>query len=317
MAFNMERIMELRKVALLTLIVVVLLSGAVLAGGWQYSGVGARAKAMGGAYRGIANDGNGAYYNPAGLAFLEKNIVNVTGEIFSPRPTVTPDFNSNGYGFGYLNGQKCYGNDQNYAMGAASLFFRPKKDSKLVMGMAFFQGYDQNSNMDLFQLTPAYNSKIQISEVNHRSNLDVVTFQPTLATKFSQDRLAVGIGLQIHRGDILADQVRLLDNPYPYPLNVRPYDKFVELYSIDGYGYGVGGNVGFQYKVSPKSQLEPTMSPQRKSRWMVIPERTSTCHLMKGLRISTWIHKPTYLSVKWTAPTRVRKFTEKVSLKWR
>ena len=57
----MERIMELRKVALLTLIVAVLLSGAALAGGWQYSGVGARAKAMGGAFRGIADDGSGAY----------------------------------------------------------------------------------------------------------------------------------------------------------------------------------------------------------------------------------------------------------------
>ena len=33
MTFNMERIMELRKVALLTLIVAVLLSGAALAGG--------------------------------------------------------------------------------------------------------------------------------------------------------------------------------------------------------------------------------------------------------------------------------------------
>jgi long-chain fatty acid transport protein len=247
--------MKLRKVALLTLIVVVLLSGMVLAGGWQYSGVGARAKAMGGAYRGIANDGNGAYYNPAGLAFLEQNIVNLTGEINSPRPTITPKFQANGYGFGYLDGQKCYGRDLSYAMGATSLFFKPKKTGNLALGIAFFQGYDQNSDMNLFHLTPAYNSKLKLTDVNHRSNLDVVTWQPTAAMKFSQDRIAVGVGLQIHRGDISVDQIRLLNNPYPYPLNVRPYDKFVELYSIDGYGYGIGGQVGVQFKVSPKVTL--------------------------------------------------------------
>jgi len=244
--------MELRKVALLTLIVAVLMSGAALAGGWQYSGVGARAKAMGGAYRGIADDGIGAYYNPAGLAFLQQNIFNLTGEVSSPRPTATPDFKAKGYGFGYLDGQKRYGKDASYLMGEASLFFRPKKDNNFVFGLAFFQGYDQNTTMNLYQLSPAYNSKIQISDVNHRSNFDVITWQPTAAMKFSHDRVAVGVGLQINRGDILVDQVRLVDNPYPYPLNVRPYDKFAELYSVDGYGFGVGANVGVQFKVSPK-----------------------------------------------------------------
>jgi long-chain fatty acid transport protein len=244
--------MELRKVALLTLIVAVLLSGVALAGGWQYSGVGARAKAMGGAYRGIADDGIGAYYNPAGLAFLQQNIFNLTGEVYSPRPTATPDFKAAGYGFGYLDGQKRYSKDNSYLMGETSLFFRPTKDNNFVFGLAFFQGYDQNTTMDLYRLSPAYNSKTQISDLNHRSNFDVITWQPTAAMKFSQDRVAVGVGLQINRGDILVDQVRLIDNPYPYPLNVRPYDKFVELYSVDGYGFGVGANVGVQFKISPK-----------------------------------------------------------------
>ena len=80
----------------------------------------------------------------------------------------------------------------------------------------------------------------------------MITWQPTAAMKFSQDRVAIGVGLQINRGDIFVDQVRLVDNPYPYPLNVRPYDKFVELYSVDGYGFGVGFNLGVQFKVSPK-----------------------------------------------------------------
>ncbi len=244
--------MEFRRVALLTLIVVVLLSGVVLAGGWQYPEIGARAKAMGGAYRGIADDGEGGYYNPAGLAFTKQDIINLTAEVTTPRPTVTPNYQANGYEFGYLDGQKRYPKDNSYLMGEGSIFFHPKKNDKLVLGLAFYQTYDQNADMNLFQLSPAYNSTKQLSDRNHHSNFDVITFQPTAAMKFSQDRLAVGLGIQINRGDIFVDQIRLLNNPYPYPLDIRPYDKFPELYSVDGFGYGVGVNVGVQYKASPK-----------------------------------------------------------------
>jgi long-chain fatty acid transport protein len=252
MAFIMERIMELRRVALLTLSVVVLLSGVVLAGGWQYPEIGARAKAMGGAYRGIADDGDGAYYNPAGMAFINQNIFNLTAEVSTPRPSVNTNFKASGYGFGFIDGQTRYPKDNSYLMGETSLFFRPKKADKLVLGLAFYQTYDQNADMNLFQLSPSYNDKIQLPDRNHHTNFDVVTWQPTAAMKFKQDRLAIGVGVQIHRGDIFVDQIRLLNNPYPYPLDVRPYDKFPELWSVDGFGYGVGANIGVQFKVSPK-----------------------------------------------------------------
>lgn len=247
--------MKSSRVPWLTLIVVVLASGVVMAGGWQYSGVGARAKAMGGAYRGLSHDGHGAYYNPGGLAFLERNLLEVNAEFSGPRPEVTPNFQQGGFGFGYLDGQTRYPNKDNiYAMGIVSLFLRPSAQGRLVLGGAVYQAFDHNNVMNLFHLSPAYNAARTMAPDNHRSNLDVVTMQPTLAYKVN-DKLGVGVGVQIHRGDVWIDQVRLLDNPYPYPASIRPYDKIPGSTSIDGYGFGVGANVGVQYKAGEKLTL--------------------------------------------------------------
>lgn len=244
--------MRISRLTTLSLMVVVLLSGVVFAGGWQYSGVGSRAMAMGGAYRGLSNDGSGAYYNPGGLAFLTTNYFNLTATFAGPRPEVTPNFNSNGYEFGYLNGQTRYPvKDNIYLMGNTALFFKPKSMPKVTFGAAVYQMYDQNAVMNLFQISPAYNSKRQVQEDNHRSNLDVVTFQPTVAYQFS-DKFGVGVGLQVNRGDIWIDQVGFVDNPYGYPLDVRPYEQFPKLTSVDGYGYGLGVNAGLQFKATEK-----------------------------------------------------------------
>ncbi len=244
--------MRLCKMSLLTPLLVVIWCGVVVAGGWQYSGVGARAKSMGNAFRAVSADPSDAYYNPAGLAFLQTNIVSGTAELNSPRPQVTPNFNAGGYDFGYLNGPTRYPFDEVYAMGTASIYFQPQAIPNLVFGGSVYQAFDQNDTWNLFQISEAYNADRQVVAKNHRSNFDIVTFQPTVAYKFANDKAAIGVGLQIHRGDAWLDQVRLLNNPYPYPLNVRPMDKLPELYSIDGYGYSVGVNLGVQIKLSDK-----------------------------------------------------------------
>lgn len=247
--------MRLCKMSLLTPLLVVLWCGVVVAGGWQYTGVGARAKSMGNAFRAVSADASNAYYNPAGLAYFETNIFSGTVELHGPRPEVDPNFNSNGYNFGYLNGETRYPFDEVYAMGTASLYFQPTAIPNLVFGGSVYQAYDHNAVWNLFRISPEYNSEQQVVQENHISNFDIVTFQPTVAYKFSDDKIALGLGVQIHRGDGWLDQVRLLDNPYQYPLNVRPMDKLPEVYSVDGYGYSVGFNVGVQVKLSEKFSI--------------------------------------------------------------
>lgn len=247
---------RLRSIPLLTVLVVVLYCGAALAGGWQYSAVGARAKAMGGAYRALSDDWSGVYYNPAGLAFMSANIWNVSAETMNPRPEVTPEYRIMGYDFGYLDGQTRYLNDERVEMwGATSLFVRPTSTSPMVFGAAVYQSFDHNADMNLFYLRSAYNDLLSVPETNHNSNFDVVVFHPAVAFKFSEDRFSIGVGVPIYRGDVRLDQIRLEDNPYGYIMDVRPYEKFPKLFVVDGYGYGVGFNVGLQFRPSDKLSL--------------------------------------------------------------
>ncbi|MCK4856434.1 MAG: outer membrane protein transport protein [candidate division Zixibacteria bacterium] len=246
---------RLRSIPLLAVLIVTLCGTTVMAGGWQYSGVGARAKAMGSAYRALADDWSGVYYNPAGLAFLDANLWNLTAETLSPRPEVKPDFTIDGYGLGYLDGQTRYSKDETMLFGEMALFAKPLEAFPVAFGMAVYQSFDHNADMNLFYLRPAYNDQLQVPERNHNSNLDVINFHPAVAMKFMDDRLAVGFGVPIYRGDVFIDQIRLVENPYSYILNSRPYENFPKLFSIDGYGYGVGFNAGIQYRPSDRFRI--------------------------------------------------------------
>ncbi|MFH2055002.1 MAG: outer membrane protein transport protein [bacterium] len=246
---------RLLSASLLILLVVLLCGSTVLAGGWQYSAVGARAKGLAGAYRALSDDWSGIYYNPAGLAYLNSNSWNVTAETSTPRPEVQTNFQLNGYDLGYLDGQTRYPHDQTMLWGSSSIVVRPDVAGPFAFGGAVYQSFDHNSDMNLFYLRQAYSSEGTMPERNHLSNFDVIAFHPAIAMKFSEDRIAVGLGLPIYRGDMFIDQVRLVQNPYGYVLDVRPYEYFPKLYQIDGFGYGVGFNFGVQFRPNEKVSL--------------------------------------------------------------
>src|SRR4030067_2196531 len=81
-----------------------LLSSLVLASGILVPGIGDQATSMGGAFRALANDWSAAWWNPAGLAYLETSELTTQLMINIPRPNFTPDINLEGYGLGYRNG---------------------------------------------------------------------------------------------------------------------------------------------------------------------------------------------------------------------
>jgi len=74
------------KILRLSILLTLLLgtSAALFAGGFALSGVGARALAMGGAFRGLANDGTAMYWNPAGLAFMDQSEIALGGTFIQP-----------------------------------------------------------------------------------------------------------------------------------------------------------------------------------------------------------------------------------------
>ena len=78
------------------LVTVFFLAGEVSA---EYSGairlaIGARAAAIGGAYRSIADDGNALFYNPGGMGFIDKSVFNLDGGLILARPSYSDPQNS-------------------------------------------------------------------------------------------------------------------------------------------------------------------------------------------------------------------------------
>ena len=66
------------------------------AGGYLLSGVSDRARAMGGAFTGLADDWSAAFYNPAGAAFLNSSELYLSGAAFSPRMSYQPHLTLDG-----------------------------------------------------------------------------------------------------------------------------------------------------------------------------------------------------------------------------
>ncbi len=68
------------KKLILSFICLSLTSSGLWAGGWNNTLIGCRAIAIGGAFVGIADDTSAIFYNPAGLAFQQKNFsVSING----------------------------------------------------------------------------------------------------------------------------------------------------------------------------------------------------------------------------------------------
>src|SRR4030066_1614033 len=68
--------------------------------------VGAKASALGGAFRGLADDWSAAWWNPAGLAYLKKSEANSILSIIVPRQKYEPNVLIGGsYPVGYRNNQ--------------------------------------------------------------------------------------------------------------------------------------------------------------------------------------------------------------------
>jgi long-chain fatty acid transport protein len=87
----------------------------------------------------------------------------------------------------------------------------------------------------------------------------VVAFQVTFAREFTEDQLALGLGLQLLRADLFYKNLIFRDNPMDAPLDDRPYDKIPEFSKNDGTGWGFGLNLGMQWKLNEKTTAAATL----------------------------------------------------------
>jgi long-chain fatty acid transport protein len=226
-----------------------------LGAGFTFDGLGVKARGMGGAFRAVADDWSAAYYNPAGYSRIADNYIGGTMTFLHNRYTLVPTVSVGGYtDNGFYNYQEVFNEHEILHVPQGSFVFRLPVWEEMVFGVSLLQIYDQNQNWQLYSNLPAYNFAL-FPQHQFYNNLDVMAFQVTAARSFMEERLSVGIGLALLRGDLTYSSLVLHENPFPEPLNDRPYDRIPNLYSNDGHGWGVGFRAGFLYDLNDKIDL--------------------------------------------------------------
>ena len=228
--------------------------------------VGAKASALGGAFRGLADDWSAAWWNPAGLAYLQKSEANSILSIVVPRQKYEPKILlSNGSELGYRNNQNRFPDDRIFYYPNFSSFYKFQSHGGFTAGMAFFLPYGLGSRWDLFDPLPGYNEvdTVPYARIDHEASFTVVDFHPSIAKEFVKGKLALGLGLAIQKSDFTWRRPNFIPTillpittMYQQPENTpRPYDNIIMDSRMEFDGWGVGINLGIMYQLSPKVKL--------------------------------------------------------------
>jgi len=231
----------------------ILVASEAVAGGLALTGVGSRAISMGGAFRGLADDWSACYWNPAGLAYLDKSEFNGMLTIISPKPEYTPNIvlkstdRANEYSIGFKNGTNWYTHDVNHKIPNFSGFFKFPGMADFTAGVGIYVPYGTGAVWDIFDLPNGYNTKVSYPEVDHKSEFDVIDFHPTFAKQVMEGKMSIGLGVSIQKGDIFLQQMVPTQFSTAAPV---PWNYFFTNMELDGSGWGYGANAGILYEVN-------------------------------------------------------------------
>lgn len=255
----------MKKLGILSLIFVLsiaLISVDVLATGVSLTGIGSRATAFGGAFRGIANDWSAMYWNPAGLVQIQKMQFGGSFEFIAPTANYTPIL-LQGQNYGTLMSGELQNEDQTFFVPSAGFVYNT---GDLAFGFSVFAPFGLGTKWDIFNTTP-YNANYPVNEFD--GDLQIMDFHPSVAYKVS-DKLSVGLGISIIHASIKIQQPKLTQIPYlSNPLlaglsqmvlaNGGSYNAtnsyIMTNVDLDGSGMGFGGNIGLMYKATEDLQI--------------------------------------------------------------
>jgi long-chain fatty acid transport protein len=244
------------------ILAVALLSTLLTAAGFENTGLGVQARAMGGAFSAIADDWSAAYYNPAGYAWLKDNQIGGNTAFLHYRNELVPNYVFGEAGgidtaTGFFNNRTIYNKHAILSMPSAGFAARVPLMGETMIGFSIYQPFDQNISWDLYRHLQTYNDSLSTPSEQFSSNIDVVAFQFTIAKELKPGKLAFGLGLQLLRGDM--KQFELFKRASPLGDSVlfgdRPYNTIDEYASCDGDGWGFGIRAGLLYKLNEKMKL--------------------------------------------------------------
>jgi long-chain fatty acid transport protein len=263
--------MRIARLATLVFTLLAIIPLGLHASGFENTGLGTTARGMGGAFRAVANDWTAAYYNPAGYAYIVDNQLGGALALFNLRNEITPDYAAvddfgNEYGWGIVNGQTVYNYHRVLNNPSAGFIVRLPVWGETVFGLSAYQPFDQNITWRLYaldgSLLTAYNpdavNNRLVPSTHYQNDLDVVAFQLTAGHEFIENQLALGVGLQLLRGDLHFRDLNFRDNPREGTVADRPRDRIPEFTDNSGMGWGFGLRAGLLYKLNDQLDIGVT-----------------------------------------------------------
>lgn len=229
---------------LVLLVLISSLSVSLFAGGFALSGVGSRATAMGGAFRGLSDDATAMYWNPAGLAFQDGNSVSLGGTFIMP----SAKWENNGPIFTNVHGFQATEYEAEKALKMfPNAFLTMAKHPKLKYGLGVFVPYGLGSTWDVYA-PPAYLAgHPDFPENEMLSSIAILDLHPSVAYQILPN-LSAGAGLSVFYGMIDLAQVRFTYSPANPP---APEMYLPTTSDMSGSGLGFGGNIGLMWKPMP------------------------------------------------------------------
>ncbi len=214
---------------LLIVLCLATLASSLFAGGFALSGVGSRATAMGGAFRGLADDSSAMFWNPAGLAFMDENSVSLGGTFIMPsakwenpnHPTTAS------LRLGETESEKSL-------KAFPNAFVTMAKHPKFKYGLGVFVPYGLGSTWDLYAHNAAWN---KFPENEMSSSIAIIDVHPSVGYQIMPN-LSAGAGISVMYGTINLAKFG--------PSSVPTFA--IATTEISGSGMGFGGNLGVMFK---------------------------------------------------------------------
>jgi len=239
-----------------TFFIVILLTSSLFASGVGLTGIGARATALGGAYRGIANDWSAMYWNPAGISQIQGMHFGASFEMITPAAKYS--FSQNVPAFSVYRTGEIENEAQTFYIPAAGFVYSMNKFS---FGLSFYAPFGLGGKWDAMNTT-AYNDAYP--ETEFEDDLKIIDIHPTIAYQVN-DKLSIGVGFSFVLSDIIIRTPVTSPNPLlfdpandalkqgvlaPMGLTAETYNHILTEKELEGDGTGFGFNFGLKYNVT-------------------------------------------------------------------
>ena len=241
------------------MVLIFLAASHLFAAGVDLTGIGARAQALGGNYRAVANDWSAMYWNPAGMVFTEGLTAGFSLEFLNPVVGYTAAKSLAGQQFSATSAGEVKNVPKTFLVPAGGIYY---STGQLAFGLGVWAPFGLGAKWDLLN-TQKYNAAYP--EYEFEDNLQIIDIHPTVALKIG-DKFSIGAGASIVLANIMIRKPNFTPNPYIYNTDLTsklktflqktlpadaqtsPYDHLLTDTKLEGNGTGYGANVGIMFK---------------------------------------------------------------------